>query len=124
MKRRILTVLLACCLSLSLAVPALAASAAPASAEEASQVVSALGIMTGDETGNLNLSSLVTRAEFVTMAVKATPGGDQIGQSATSPYPDVPRSYWAAGYVSAGVSAGLISGYTDGTFRPDNNITL
>ena len=124
MKRRISTALLACCLSLSLSVPALAASAAPASVEEASQVVSALGIMTGDETGNLNLSSLVTRAEFVTMAVKATPGGDQIGQSATSPYPDVPRSHWAAGYVSAGVSAGLISGYTDGTFRPDNNITL
>ena len=41
MKRRILTALLACCLSLSLAVPALAASAAPASVEEASQVVSA-----------------------------------------------------------------------------------
>ena len=124
MKRRILTALLACCLSLSLAVPALAASAAPASVEEASQVVSALGIMTGDENGNMNLTNLVTRAEFVTMAVKATPGGDQIGQAATSPYPDVPRGHWASGYVEAGVSAGLISGYTDGTFRPDHNITL
>ena len=124
MKRRILTALLACSLSLSLAVPALAASAAPASVEEASQVVSALGIMTGDENGSMNLTSLVTRAEFVTMAVKATPGGDQIGQAATSPYPDVPRGHWASGYVEAGVSAGLISGYTDGTFRPDHNITL
>ena len=53
------------------------------------------------------------------MAVKASPGGEQIGQAATSPYPDVPRDHWASGYVEAAVSLGLVSGYSDGTFRPD-----
>ena len=87
-------------------------------------MVNALGIMVGDTNGNMNLSSRVTRAEFITMAVKATPGGEQIGQAATSPYPDVPRSHWASGYVEAGVAAGLVSGYTDGTFRPNREISL
>ncbi|MEA4932507.1 MAG: S-layer homology domain-containing protein [Lawsonibacter sp.] len=121
MKKYIPAVLLAVCLSLM--VPAFAASA-PASTSEAAQVVNALGIMVGDSSGNMNLGQKVTRAEFITMAVKATPGGDQIGQAATSPYPDVPWKHWASGYVEAGVADGLISGYTDGSFRPSNPISL
>ena len=75
MKRRFLSMLLSGCTALSLLVlPAAAAGAVPAR-EEAAQVVRALGIMAGDEQGNLNLSSSVTRAEFITMAVKAMPGG-------------------------------------------------
>ena len=123
MKRRVVTALLAACLSLSLAVPALAAPAS-VSVDEVSRAVTALGIMAGDESGDLGLSRRVTRAEFVTMAIKATPGGGQVGQAATSPYPDVPRGHWASGYVEAAVSRGLVSGYSDGTFRPSKEIGL
>ena len=123
MKKRMLTALLTCCLALSLAVPALGAQAA-VSEDEAAQAVTTLGIMAGDASGDLDLSGQVTRAEFVTMAVKASPGGGQIGQAATSPYPDVPRSHWASGYVEAAVARGLVSGYSDGTFRPDRPIGL
>ena len=108
MKKRMLTALLTCCLALSLAVPALGAQAA-VSEDEAAQAVTTLGIMAGDASGDLDLSGQVTRAEFVTMAVKASPGGGQIGQAATSPYPDVPRSHWASGYVEAAVARGLVS---------------
>ena len=121
MRKRVLTALLALSLAAGLVLPALAA--APSS-DQAAQVVNALGIMVGDERGDMGLSRQVTRAEFVTMAIKATPGGEQVGQAALSPYPDVPRSHWASGYVEAGVAAGLVSGYTDGTFRPSNPITL
>ena len=123
MKQRIFVLLLALGLSVSLALPVLAAPASVPQ-EEAAQALSALGILSGDEQGNLNLSSRVTRAEFVTMLVRATPGGSQIGQAATSPYPDVPRSHWASGFVEAAVSQGLVSGYSDGTFRPNQEITL
>ena len=123
MKKPVLAVLLATCLSLSLILPATAASSA-APTDEAAQVVNALGIMVGDAQGNMNLYNLVTRAEFITMVVKATPGGEQIGQAATSPYPDVTWSHWASGYVEAGVAQGLISGYSDGTFRPSSTIRL
>lgn len=122
MKKRIAAAALAASLAMTLVLPASAAGVV--SQEEAAQVVSALNIMVGDEHGQLNLDNRVTRAEFITMAVKASARGDQVGQAATSPYPDVPRTHWAAGYVEAGVSMDLISGYLDGTFRPGNQITL
>jgi len=120
--KRFLSALLAACLTAALVLPATAAGTA-ASLEEAAQAVTALGIMSGDG-GGLNLSAKVTRAEFVTMAIKASPGGDGVGQAASSPYPDVPRGHWASGYVEAAVARGLATAYSDGTFRPDREVTL
>lgn len=121
--KRFFAALLAACLALSMPLPASAAGTA-ASLDEAVQAVTALGILSGDGTGDLGLERRVTRAEFIALAVKASPGGSGVGQAAASPYPDVPRSHWASGYVEAGVSRGLISGYSDGTFRPNREITL
>ena len=121
--KRLISALLAVCLTLALALPVSAAGNA-ASLDDAVQAVTALGILSGDGSGNLNLSAKVTRAEFVTMVVKAAPGGDGVGQAATSPYPDVPRSHWASGYVEAAVGRGLVTAFSDGTFRPDQEIKL
>lgn len=107
-----------------LVLPAGARSTTVPAQQEVTQVVNALGIMVGDEQGNMQLDRTVTRAEFITMAVKVSPNGDQVGEASTSPYPDVPYTHWAAGFVEAGVAAGLITGYSDGTFRPSNQITL
>lgn len=121
--KRTIAAALAVCLTLALALPASAARNT-ADLDEAVQAVTALGIMNGDGSGDLKLSRKVTRAEFVTMAVKATPNGDGVGQAATSPYPDVPRSHWASGYVEAAVSRGMVTAFSDGTFRPDREISL
>lgn len=107
-----------------LVLPAGARSTTVPAQQEVTQVINALGIMVGDDQGNMQLDRTVTRAEFITMAVKSSPNGDQVGESSTSPYPDVPYTHWAAGFVEAGVAAGLITGYSDGTFRPFNQITL
>ena len=107
-----------------LVLPAGARSTTVPVQQEVTQVINALGIMVGDDQGNMQLDRTVTRAEFITMAVKSSPNGDQVGESSTSPYPDVPYTHWAAGFVEAGVAAGLITGYSDGTFRPSNQITL
>lgn len=121
--KRTIAAALAVCLTLALALPASAAGNT-ADLDEAVQAVTALGIMNGDGSGDLKLSRKVTRAEFVTMAIKATPNGDGVGQAATSPYPDVPRSHWASGYVEAAVSRGMVTAFSDGTFRPDREISL
>lgn len=119
MKKRVLSALLAAALTLSLASPALAVT----SRDDAAQVLAALDIMTGDGSGNLNLSAPVTRAEFVKMLMAASP--ISVGDvTYVSPYPDVPSSHWAAPYVEAAVAAGYVTGYLDGTFRPSNTITL
>ena len=117
--KRLFSAILAACLTLALVLPASAAGNA-ASLDEATQAVPALGIFNGGE----SLSSKVTRAEFVAMAVRAMPGGDGVGQAATSPYPDVPRSHWASGYVEAAVSRGLVTAFSDGTFRPNQEVKL
>ena len=102
-----------------------ASLAAVPSQEEAGQVLSALDIMVGDQNGDLNLGATVTRAEFTKMVIAASPYRDSAGEAASvSPYPDVPRTHWAAPYVQAAASAGYVSGYLDGTFHPAANITL
>lgn len=88
-------------------------------------VLAVMGVMNGDERGNLNLSALVTRAEFVKMAVAASVNKDKaVYQSNISPYSDVPASAWYAGYVAAARDCGYVSGYLDGSFRPEQNVTL
>lgn len=125
MKKRILPTLLSLALCLSLVPAAMAAPAAPVSEAEAAQVLAALGIMTGDPDGNLRLEDTITRSELVTMAVMGSPYKDSVGDAAAvKPYPDVPQEEWYAPYVTLARDLSLVGGYTDGTFRPQANITL
>lgn len=122
MKKRLFSLLLAGILILG-AMPS--AFAATASVTDMAQVLSALDIMTGNENGDLMLSRSVTRAEFTKLVIAASPLGENVGASTNlSPYPDVPYSHWAAPYVEAAVAAGYVNGYLDGTFHPDETITL
>ena len=120
MKRPITSALLAAALSLSLVVPAGAVSSSTAV-----EAIQALGIITGDSSGNLNLSSPVTRAEFVTMMTAASSYKDSIGEgSGVSLFKDVKSDHWASEYIKLAVEQGWMSGYVDGTFRPDDQIPL
>ena len=120
MKRPITSALLAAALSLSLVVPAGAVSSSTAV-----EAIQALGIITGDSSGDLNLSSPVTRAEFVTMMTAASSYKDSIGEgSGVSLFKDVKSDHWASEFIKLAVEQGWMSGYVDGTFRPDNQITL
>lgn len=124
MKKRIVSVLLAAALVLGLAVPAFAAQA-QVTVDEAAQVLAALDIMTGDENGDLHLDQPVTRAEFTKLTVAASAYADSVGPTASiSPYPDVPRTNWAAPYIQVAQEKGMVRGYLDGTFRPNNQIQL
>lgn len=38
-------------------------------------------------------------------------------------FPDVPASAWYAAYVAELAGAGVVNGYEDGTFRPENDVT-
>ena len=92
---------------------------------EKQQVLQLLEIMNGDENGNLNLDKTVTRAEFVKMAICASAYKSTTGASSqVSLFPDVTSSHWAAGYVSSAINAGLVTGYLDGTFKPQNTVKL
>lgn len=124
MKKRFLSILLAVCMAASLlSVPAGAAVAAADSGEV--QTVRALGILTGDSAGNLNLSGCVTRAQFAKMLVSASQYKDSVGDGeGVSLFKDVKSDHWASRYIKVAVDEGWMTGYTDGTFRPSQTITL
>lgn len=114
-----------------MALALLLGAATPAKADSTSlnetgilNTLAALEVMTGDTAGNLNLTNDVTRAEFTKMVVTASTAGDGAAQKTFSPYSDVTNSHWAAGYIKTARDLGLINGYLDGTFRPNNSVTL
>lgn len=62
----------------------------------------------------------ITRAEFAALTVRAL-GLSQ--NKAGAKFSDVKESDWYAGIVGAAVKAGIINGYEDGSFRPNDRIT-
>ncbi|WP_173130858.1 glycosyl hydrolase [Paenibacillus tritici] len=62
----------------------------------------------------------MTRAEFIMLMARAL--GLQ-ASGATAPFSDVPLGKWYTGAIAGAHEAGLITGYPDGTFRPDAWIT-
>lgn len=95
------------------------------SQSSALETIRALGIMVGDSEGNLNLSSSVTRAEFVTMMTAVSAYRDSVGSGyGVSLFKDVKSTHWASEYVKLAVEQNWMAGYVDGTFRPERTITL
>ena len=112
-------------LAAALAVSMLTLPAGAVSQSTALETVRALGILAGDSQGNLNLTSAVTRAEFVTMMTAASSYKDTVGSGyGVSLFKDVKSSHWASEYIRLAVEQNWMTGYTDGTFRPGRTITL
>ena len=119
--KRIIALWLCLCLTLSVSLPATAI----ADSGTVEKAIIALEIMTGDQNGNMNLSRPVTRAEFAKMLVAASSYKDTVQNgSGSSPFKDVKYTHWASDYIKTVVDAKWMVGYVDGTFRPDNTITL
>ena len=64
-------------------------------------------------------SSDVTRAETAAMLCRLF----EIAPESSVSFGDVPQSHWAAGYIGALAQMGVLSGFGDGTFRPDESVT-
>lgn len=96
------------------------------SAEESSNrysILKTLEIMVGDANGEMRFEDTITRAEFTKVATMVSSYRNSIAQNQkTSPFYDVPYKHWAVGYIRAGVDNGIITGYPDSTFKPDNDV--
>lgn len=76
------------------------------------------GYIAGYEDGTFGGDRNITRAEFVSMLVRFI-GTDEGVMNFT----DVPKSHWAYENIAIATAQGWISGYSDGTFKPDQAIT-
>ncbi len=92
--------------------------------DEKISTVRVLGIMNGDENGNMNFDAPVTRAEFIKMVLSASSTKESERTSSVSLFPDVTSDHWACGYIAAAIRQNLVTGYLDGTFRPENSVRL
>ena len=78
-------------------------------------------VTTGYPNGSYGPSEIVTRAQMAAFLVKALHLNKQ--PCTSKPFNDVPTDAWYCPYVQALKNAGLISGYSDGTYRPDAAVT-
>ncbi|MCJ7796593.1 MAG: S-layer homology domain-containing protein, partial [Thermoleophilia bacterium] len=66
----------------------------------------------------------VNRAQMAVYVSRAIAGGDSsVPDFADSPtFPDVPEGFWALKYVEYAVDQGVVTGYEDGLYHPDEQV--
>lgn len=82
--------------------------------------LSNMGIINGFEDGTFRPEDTVTRAQFAKIAVSFF---QTTSQRYTGRFKDVATDAWYTAYVETAADIGLITGFEDGTFRPDAPIT-
>ena len=80
--------------------------------------MAALGILDGYSDGTFRPNEPITRAEFAAIAARF----DENAASGSASFSDL-SGHWAAGEISKAYKNGWVTGYSDGTFRPDQSIT-
>ncbi len=85
-------------------------------------------IISGYSNGTFRPDRNIYRAEFVKLVVLASEENDYFNctwsESSSRMFRDVPWNAWYQEYLCVAVAKGMISGYKDGTFRPEDPVTL
>jgi hypothetical protein len=90
----------------------------------AEQVITSMSnkkVIGGLPDGTFRPNKTITRAEFASMLVRSLKLVDEPEDAAV--FRDIPKGSWYQGAVGAAVKAGLVVGYTEHTFGPNDPIT-
>ncbi|GEM_PF-5982441 len=79
-----------------------------------------VGIISGYANGTFGGDRNITRAEFMTILMKLLDYEED--EKARSGFTDI-DNHWAKTIINSFAKAGYVSGYPDGTFRPDDKVT-
>ena len=80
--------------------------------------LSSMGIITGYPDGTFRPNAAITRAEFAAIAARF----DNDGDKTAAKFSDI-ANHWAKDEISIAYNNGWITGYPDGTFGPQRDIT-
>lgn len=80
-----------------------------------------LGIVSGYTDHTFKPERNISRAEFATMLMRAISSNEAVEALAFNDKDKIEE--WAAAPIAKAVKLGIITGYSDGTFRPEANIT-
>ena len=119
MKKRILAFLLAVSIAVSVLV-------LPVSAASINNTALQTAITLGAVPSGQELGANITRGAFAKMLVSFSTYRESVSAQGTvgTLYRDVPGTSQWAPYIRIAVQQGWMNGYTDGSFRPDNTVTL
>lgn len=92
----------------------------PEANQKAINILASKGIVSSDEK-NFEPDQHASRAEVTSALVKMS---YLLDQQATCEFEDVANNAWYYPYVASSKHYGIVSGYADNTFRPNNDITL
>ena len=127
--KRILSLTIAFIMTAMVAIPAVQASSLPEDVigteyEESVELLNALNIMVGDDTGEFRLNDPIKRSEVAKIAT-AIAGLTDVAESTKTQanFPDVAATHWANGYINVSQAQNYVIGDDTGRFRPDDNIT-
>ncbi|MDR2354624.1 MAG: S-layer homology domain-containing protein, partial [Clostridiales Family XIII bacterium] len=90
--------------------------------EESIQLLVDLGALEGYEDGSFRPERAVSRAEMAKILVTALAETERTD-------PDAPRfhdtaGHWASAFIDGAAALGVVSGYPDGSFRPDDKVSI
>ena len=83
-----------------------------------------LAFLSGYANGTFEPDRNMTRAEVTTMFARLLTEKMAADQTYSNTFSDVAKSHWAANYIGYMQQFGIITGYADGSFRPDASVTL
>ena len=132
--KKALSLVLVLAMVFALAVPGFAADTTKKAADfkdyskvtnkEAVDVLTAVGVINGNADGTFNPEGSFTRAQAASIIAHMMlgNGADALTKAATS-FSDVPATHWASGYIQYCVNKGILNGYGNGKFGPDDTLT-
>ena len=82
-----------------------------------------LAFLSGYANGTFEPDRNMTRAEVTTMFARLLTEKMAADQTYSNTFSDVTKSHWAANYIGYMQQFGIITGYADGSFRPDASVT-
>ena len=95
------------------------ASAAPS--DTALLRVGAVGVMVGNDNGDMELSKEIKRSEFAVIICRLAGCGEL--EPADSRFDDAKVAYWGSGYIENAAAMGIISGVDKKHFEPERSVT-
>lgn len=92
--------------------------------EQDIEIIVELGLMRGDENGDLRLGDSVTRAEFTALALRLM-GLEELAYSRPMQinYDDVSEDHWARGLILLASEMGIINGVGNNRFEPERPVS-
>ena len=87
---------------------------------QAAIALASINILTGYPDGSFGAKKSITRAEMATIICKML-GQENLSKTKTM-FPDVLESHWASGYIDYANRNGIVNGYKNGEFRPNDTV--